>query len=191
MEFIGVYAFCDCSSLKEVRFPSGLKRLGSGAFQYCNALTDVYSYTIEPIGMLEGTFSKTTVETATLHYPTTSKYNYYRNGGWGQFLNMEDFDEPYEYFYLNNDYTLNKGNGGVIDGTPDVDINEGGGLIVEDTNNETRHFFPADPPLLRGLLRRVGTQADAAPPTGQPRAESRIRGSSLPPPRLPLHPPPD
>ena len=138
LETIGGTAFSGCSSLKEVRFPSGLKKLGGYAFQYCNAITDVYSYTIEPIEMEEGTFSETTVETATLHYPTTSKYNYYTNGGWGQFLNMEDFDEPYEYFYLNNDYTLNEGNGGVIDGTPDVDINEGGGLIVEDTNNETQ-----------------------------------------------------
>lgn len=92
--------------------------------------------------MSEETFSTSVVQSATLHYPLTSKYNYYTNGGWGQFLNMEEFNETYEYFYLNNDYTLNKDNGGVIDGTPDVDINEGGGLIVEDDLNgeeDTQH----------------------------------------------------
>lgn len=144
LEKIGYGAFVSCHSLQEVRFPSGLKELGAEAFAECNAITDVYAYTVEPVDMTEGTFSGSVVRNATLHYPLTSKYNYYTNGGWGQFLNMEEFDEPYEYFYLNNDYTLNQDNGGVIDGTPDVDINEGGGLIVEDdlngsTDEETQH----------------------------------------------------
>lgn len=144
LENIGSGAFAQCFSLKEVRFPSGLKDLGAEAFAGSNAITDVYAYTVEPVDMTEGTFSTNIAQTATLHYPLTSKYNYYTNGGWGQFLNMKEFDEPYEYFYLNNDYTLNQDNGGVIDGTPDVDINEGGGLIVEDdlngsTDEETQH----------------------------------------------------
>lgn len=144
LESIGYSAFSSCLSLQEVRFPSGLKELGPDVFAECNAITDVYAYTVEPVDMAEGTFSESVVKNATLHYPLTSKYNYYTNGGWGQFLNMEEFDEPYEYFYLNNDYTLNQDNGGVIDGTPDVDINEGGGLIVEDdlngsTDEETQH----------------------------------------------------
>ena len=51
-----------------------------------------------------------------------------------------DFDEPYEYFYINNDYTLDD-NTGRIEGVededthevtpPDADLNEGSGLIVE------------------------------------------------------------
>ena len=142
LETIENNAFSNCTSLKEIRFPSGLNSLGSGIFSSCEAITDVYAYTIEPVDMTEGTFTTNVVQSATLHYPLTSKYNYYTNGGWGQFLNMEEFDEPYEYFYLNNDYTLNKDNGGVIDGTPDVDINEGGGLIVEDDLNgeeDTQH----------------------------------------------------
>lgn len=143
LETIDQYAFEGCTSLKEVRFPSGLKSLGSNIFSDCSAITDVYAYTIEPISMSEGTFTTSVVQNATLHYPLTSKYNYYSNGGWGQFLNMAEFDEPYEYFYLNNDYVLNENNGGVIDGTPDVDINQGGGLIVEDDLNggedDTQH----------------------------------------------------
>lgn len=70
--------------------------------------------------------------------PTQSYSNYYYNTQWGQFRNDKYhwFDEPYEYFYVNNDYTLDKGNSadgdkGRFDGTPDVDVNPGGGLIVE------------------------------------------------------------
>jgi hypothetical protein len=72
--------------------------------------------------------------TATLCAPSQSRENYYFAAGWNSFLKFEFFDEPYEYFYVNNDYTLNDGTG-YIEGTegknPDADINAGGGFIVE------------------------------------------------------------
>lgn len=130
-------AFNGCESLAEVRFPSNIQEVGEYAFASC-PIKKVYTYTIEPIKISQNTFESNTYSTAELWMPTQSYSNYYYNTQWGQFRNdnYHWFDEPYEYFYVNNDYTLDKGNStdgdkGRFDGTPDVDVNPGGGLIVE------------------------------------------------------------
>lgn len=130
-------AFCRCKSLTEVRFPSSIQSVGNNAFVNC-PIKKVYTYTIEPIKISQYAFDSDTYSTAELWMPTQSYSNYYYNTQWGQFRNdnYHWFDEPYEYFYVNNDYTLDKGNSadgdkGRFDGTPDVDVNPGGGLIVE------------------------------------------------------------
>lgn len=130
-------AFFDCMFLTEVRFPSSIQSVGTYAFKEC-PIKKVYTYTIEPIKIGQNAFDTYTYSTAELWMPTQSYSNYYYNTQWGQFRNdnYHWFDEPYEYFYVNNDYTLDKGNSadgdkGRFDGTPDVDVNPGGGLIVE------------------------------------------------------------
>ena len=129
---IGSEAFYGCSALEEIRIPSSVESIGSSAFGYCNKLSKVYTYTVEPTAIQESTFS--TFATATLYVPSVSFSNYYWDDGWKRFLNLEEFNEPYEYFYVNNDYTLNDDTG-YIEGTegnaPDADINAGGGFIVE------------------------------------------------------------
>lgn len=137
LQNIGAYAFSGCKSLTEVRLPSSIQSVGESAFSVC-PIKKVYTYTIEPIKIDQNAFSSDTYSTAELWMPTQSYSNYYYNTQWGQFRNDKYhwFDEPYEYFYVNNDYTLDKGNSadgdkGRFDGTPDVDVNPGGGLIVE------------------------------------------------------------
>lgn len=127
VESIDEYAFGSCSKLTEVRIPSTLKSIGNGAFDI-QGLKKVYTYTVEPINIGQGTFPKTTYETATLYIPKQSKNNYYWNTQWSQFAKLEEFDEPYKYFYLNKEYTLNDR----FTGEPDIDINPGGGIIVPD-----------------------------------------------------------
>lgn len=127
VETIGGSAFSRCSKLTEVRIPSTLKSIGNGAFDI-QGLKKVYTYTVEPIGIGQGTFAKTAYETATLYIPKQSKNNYYWNTQWSQFAKLEEFDEPYKYFYLNKEYTLNDR----FTGEPDIDINPGGGIIVPD-----------------------------------------------------------
>ncbi len=124
---IGFRAFDGCSKLTEVRIPSTLKSIGNGAFDI-QGLKKVYTYTVEPIGIGQGTFAKTAYETGTLYIPKQSKNNYYWNTQWSQFSKLEEFDEPYKYFYLNKEYTLNDR----FTGEPDIDINPGGGIIVPD-----------------------------------------------------------
>lgn len=137
LQHIEQIAFNGCASLTEVRFPSSIQSVGNSAFSGC-PIKKVYTYTIEPIKISQNTFDSDTYSTAELWMPTQSYSNYYYNTQWGQFRNdnYHWFDEPYEYFYVNNDYTLDKGNSadgdkGRFDGTPDVDVNPGGGLIVE------------------------------------------------------------
>lgn len=127
VETIGGNAFAGCKKLTEVRIPSTLKSIGDGAFNI-QGLKKVYTYTVEPIGIGQETFSKTAYETGTLYIPKQSKNNYYWNTQWSQFSKLVEFDEPYKYFYLNKEYTLNDR----FTGEPDIDINPGGGIIVPD-----------------------------------------------------------
>ena len=125
-------AFGECSSLEEIRIPSSVQRIEGGAFNGCNNLKKVYTYTVEPLAMPDGLFPS--APTATLCAPSQSRENYYFAAGWNSFLKFEFFDEPYEYFYVNNDYVLNDDTGyieGVGGENPDADINAGGGFIVE------------------------------------------------------------
>ena len=123
-------AFSGCSSLKELHIPSSMEGIGSGAFGGCDNLNAVYTYTIEPTEITETTFS--TFASASLYVPATSFWNYYWDIGWSRFnhKNFKDFNEKYDYFYLNNDYYLN-GSTGYIEGTPDADLRPGSGLVVE------------------------------------------------------------
>lgn len=137
-------AFEGCTSLKEVRIPSTLQNIGDGAFSRCSNLTDIYTYTVEPISIGQNTFDGTAYKNARLWMPTQSYANYYYQTQWGQFDNdnYRWFDEPYKYMYINKDYTLSDANSasgdkGRFDGDPDIDVNPGGGLIVDGDKDQT------------------------------------------------------
>ena len=125
VESIDHNAFDYCYKLTEVRIPSTLKAIGDNAFSWVD-LKKVYTYTVEPINIGQKTFETTTYKTGTLYIPKQSKNNYYWNTQWSQFSKLEEFDEPYKYFYLNKEYTLDDR----FTGEPDIDINPGGGIIV-------------------------------------------------------------
>ena len=129
VETIEYGAFANCDKIKSVRIPSTVKSVGENAFN-CSGITDVYAYTVEPIKINQNTFS--TYDTATLHIPTQSFNNYYWNTEWSQFTSRERFDEPYKYFYLDKEYTLDDR----FKGDPDIDVNPGGGLIIPDDKDK-------------------------------------------------------
>ena len=144
LDRIDNYAFQNCSSLKEVRIPSTLQKVGDNAFSGCSNLADIYTYTVEPISIGQNTFGETTYKSARLWMPTQSYANYYYQTQWGQFDNdnYRWFDEPYKYMYINKDYTLSDANSasgdkGRFDGNPDIDVNPGGGLIVDGDKDQT------------------------------------------------------
>lgn len=131
LETIGSGAFA-YTPLTEIRLPSSLKEIGSGAFNNWSNLKKVYTYTILPLSIADGTFSN--AANAELYLPETSSENYYFAAGWNGFLKHITFNEPYEYFYLAGDKVLNDNTGyieGEGDKNPDADINPGGGLVVE------------------------------------------------------------
>lgn len=137
LEKIGNYAFSYCSGITEVRLPDMLKSIGNYAFYYCTNLNDVYTYTSEPQKIDQNTFS--TYQTATLHCRAQSRKLYYYNTQWSQFLKLEDFDEPYEFIYLKNDFVVDNTTG-VLEGNeekkPEAEIESTGGLIVKDDLNQ-------------------------------------------------------
>ena len=127
-------AFNGCNALTEIRIPSSLRTIGNSAFAGCDKLNSVYTYTIEPTVITENTFS--TFATAKLYVPATSFWNYFWDNGWSKFNedNFVEFDEPYEYFYVNNDYVLNDNTGyieGKDDENPDADLGPEASLEVE------------------------------------------------------------
>ena len=137
-------AFIRCSSLKEVRIPSTLQNIGNEAFGACSNLADIYTYTVEPISIGQNTFDGSAYKNARLWMPTQSYANYYYQTQWGQFDNdnYRWFDEPYKYMYISKDYTLSDANSasgdkGRFDGNPDIDVNPGGGLIVDGDKDQT------------------------------------------------------
>ena len=133
LEIIPDNAFYGCGSLSEVRIPSTITRIGDQAFGSCSKLNDVYTYIVEPTAINMETFS--TYTTATLHVPSTSYYNYWYDTEWSQFRYLEEFEAIYQYFYINNDFTINDDQGtisGDIDeDDPNADLNPGSGLIIE------------------------------------------------------------
>lgn len=133
LQTIGDYAFANCASMKEAKLPSSLLTIGDRAFDQ-SPLTAVYTYTIEPTTIDQYTFSS--YLSSTLYIPLTSKENYYSNTQWSKFYHLEEFDEPYEYFYLNNDYYLDETTGR-IDGSPDMTMNETSGFIVNGSEVQT------------------------------------------------------
>lgn len=122
--------FAYCSSLKEVKLPSTLERIGNNAFSSCDNLNKVYTYTVLPINIDQNTF--TNFKATTLYVPTQSYDNYYWSTQWGQFKEIKEFDEPYTYIYLDNEFTLEKR----FEGTPDIDIKNNGALTVNGKDNQ-------------------------------------------------------
>ena len=122
--------FAYCSRLKEVKLPSTLERIGDNAFENCFNLNKVYTYTVLPINIDQNTF--TNFKATTLYVPTQSYDNYYWSTQWGQFKEIKEFDEPYTYIYLDNEFTLEKR----FEGTPDIDIKNNGALTVNGKDNQ-------------------------------------------------------
>lgn len=134
VETVADYAFYECANLDMLKVASSIRNVGNYAFANCPNVKKVYTYTVEPTQIDQNTFS--CWQNANLYVPYTSYYTYFYNTQWSQFLRLVEFDEPYDYFYVNNDYEL--GGNGTIGGNPDVDLNAGSGLIVD--GGETQYL---------------------------------------------------
>ena len=130
LTYIAGQAFANNSNLKELRVPSTLEKIEDGAFSDCN-LEKIYAYTVLPISISQNTFDN--FSNIALYVPTQSVNNYYLNTQWSQFKEIHEFNEPYKYFYLDKEFTLEDKR---FDGTPDIDIKEDGGLKVDGKDNQ-------------------------------------------------------
>ena len=128
---IGSNAFQYNSALTELRIPSSVESIGSEAFAGCSNLKKIYTYVVDPIDINTNTFS--TYASATLYIPEQCENTYFRNPQWGQFLNKKTFNEPYTYFYANNDVVLNDGERFDAEAGEDIDFsgNAGSSITIE------------------------------------------------------------
>lgn len=126
------YAFRDCNSLTELRLPPMLEYIEDYAFQGCNNIKDVYTYVVVPkdIAINQNTFTLECYDKAMLHVPDFSRYAYMWNTQWGQFAGMTEFTDTYDTFYAKNTLKLDDETG-AIQGTPDANIHETGGIEIE------------------------------------------------------------
>ena len=115
-----------------VHIPPMVEYIADNAFSGWEAVTDYYVYVVDPISVNMNTFANYT--TSTLHVPTQSYNNYYWNTQWSQFANLTEFDEPYESFYLNNDFTLAEDKR--FDGVPNAIFKKNSGFIVEGNDSQ-------------------------------------------------------
>lgn len=150
-------AFEDDGSLAELRIPSSVESIGPNAFNKCPNLKDIYTYTVQPININTNTFS--TYAAATLHCPTQGFNDYYASPTWGQFPLLVQFDEPYKYFYITDDFVLLSGKRFDTPEGEDLDINahagssitiegsdeqEVGNIDINDDGNSSASIIPDD-----------------------------------------------
>ena len=128
--YIGGSAFDGCFGLKEIKLPSTLEKIEAWAFN-ATGIEKVYAYTVLPININQNAFWN--YGSTALYVPTQSVDNYYLNKQWSQFKEIHEFNEPYKYFYLDKEFTLEDKR---FDGTPDIDIKEDGGLKVDGKDNQ-------------------------------------------------------
>jgi len=133
---INDYAFYSCSSITELHIPASVESIGASAFEGCNNLKDVYTYVVDPININTNTFS--TYTAATLYIPEQCENTYFRNAQWGQFIDKVTFNEPYTYFYANNDVLLQENDRFTPEVNEDIDFkgNAGSSITIEGSGDQ-------------------------------------------------------
>ena len=131
-------AFRSCSSLTEFRLPPYLQSIGDYTFQDCYNLKEIYAYMVDIPTINTNTFND--YKHQILYVPQFLYKRYYYDTNWSQFLEVRVCDlKPgdYTYFYTNSDVVFEDGERIDLD-TPDVEIGEQGGVIVE--GDDPQHF---------------------------------------------------
>ncbi|MBO4431351.1 MAG: leucine-rich repeat domain-containing protein, partial [Bacteroidaceae bacterium] len=124
-------AFKSCSSLTEFRLPPYLQSIGDYTFQECDNLKEIYAYMVDIPTINTNTFND--YKHQILYVPQFLYKRYYYDTNWSQFLEVRVCElKPgdYTYFYTNSDVVFEDGER-IDQDTPDVEIGEQGGIIVE------------------------------------------------------------
>ncbi len=131
-------AFNKCQSLTSFKLPPYLQTIGDGAFSGCSNLKDIYAYMVDVPAISTNTFND--YQHQNLYVPEFLYNSYFYDTNWSQFLTVNVCDlKPgdYEAFYANSDVYFEPGVERITEDTPEVELGEHGGIIVE---GEEQHF---------------------------------------------------
>ena len=134
---IGGYALQSCS-FSEIKLPPYLTSIGNYAFSGCSNLKDIYAYMVDVPAINTYTFND--YQHQNLYVPEFLYNSYFYDTNWSQFLTVNVCDlKPgdYEAFYANSDVYFEPGVERITEDTPEVELGEHGGIIVE---GEEQHF---------------------------------------------------
>lgn len=131
---LGDYAFEECEKLVYVELPTKLSTLSAGALSYCKNLQKIVCRMPAPVSAnviydSDEVFRGINHENCTVVVPAISLASYRADKSWNKFTHYETFEYTPKDWILNGHLLLSDNTR--IPGSPDMEINMGGGLIVE------------------------------------------------------------
>lgn len=111
--YISSFVFCGMESLKKVTLHSNFTLIGLDAFKGCKNISEIYVYAIKP-PTGGSNFDDVVKQSCTLYVPRGTYMDYFLAEGWGDFLNIVEFDatgidnpdlsckpKPVDYYNIN------------------------------------------------------------------------------------------
>ena len=106
--------FCGMESLKKVTLHSNITSIGYYTFYGCKNMSEIYVYAIKPLKATKSCFDGIDKQSCTLYVPRGTYMDYFLAEGWGDFLNIVEFDatgidnpdlsckpKPVDYYNIN------------------------------------------------------------------------------------------
>ena len=91
LQSVGKNAFYHNINIAELTLPASLTTIGDNAFNFCSALTAIYSYAAVPMPIPDNAFD--VYDKATLYVPVGSLSTYKATDGWKKFQQIEESEK--------------------------------------------------------------------------------------------------
>ena len=92
LKSIGSQAFCSCYALTNITIPQSVSLVDEYAFQECWGLLSIRVFWSLPLKINENVFFQVDKKNCVLYVPLNSYQDYWLADGWGDFLNITEFD---------------------------------------------------------------------------------------------------